>query len=155
MTHLSRREWIGAAGLGIASLASAHLIKTRPAVATASPDTLEPYSLPPLPWPANALEPVIDARTVRIHHDKHHAGYVRGLNRTLRAIDEARAKKDFSSMQKLCRALAFHGSGHVLHTLYFANLTPAPRPPKGALAAAIRKEFGSVDALLAEFNAAA
>ncbi|KPL08099.1 superoxide dismutase [candidate division BRC1 bacterium SM23_51] len=123
------------------------------AAETSGGSTVE-YTLPPLPYAVDALEPHLDARTLTIHHDKHHAGYVRGLNATLAKLEEARAKSDFGQVQALSGALAFHGSGHVLHTLYFANLHPKPNPPRGELLTAIKTQFGSVDALVAHLSAA-
>ena len=59
-----------------------------------------------------------------LHHDRHHAGYVRGLNQTLAALAEARAGGDLADIKALTRALAFHGSGHVLHSLYWRSMSP-------------------------------
>lgn len=112
------------------------------------------YTLPPLPYAADALEPHIDAKTLTIHHDKHHAGYVRGLNGTLAKLADAQKAGDFAQIQSLCRALGFHGSGHLLHTLYFGGLSPKSKPPSGALLRAINKDFGSVDTLQAQLAAA-
>jgi len=114
----------------------------------------ERYILPDLPYPYDALEPYIDKQTLMIHHDKHHAGYVRGLNGTLEKLKAAQAKGDVRHIRSLCRALAFHGSGHVLHTLYFSNLAPKGRAPRGTLLAAITSQFGSVDTLIEQLLAA-
>jgi len=104
-----------------------------------------PYTLPELPYPVDALEPVLDANTLTIHSTKHHAAYVTGLNTALAKWDEACKKGDYGAAQALARAVAFHGSGHLLHTLYFANLHPKPAPPSGALLQAINGQFGSVE----------
>lgn len=117
-----------------------------------NPGEIKPYALPPLPYPADALEPHLDGRTLTIHHDKHHAAYVNGLNAALDKLADARAKKDFSAVQALSRALAFHGAGHVLHTLYFANLGPKSGAPAGALAEAIQAQFGNPDSLKAHLT---
>jgi Fe-Mn family superoxide dismutase len=79
---------------------------------------------------------------------------VQGLNAALGKIEAARKNGDFSAAQDLSRALAFHGSGHLLHTLYFANLTPKPEKPKGDFLAAINEQFGSVESLVAQLTAA-
>ncbi len=93
------------------------------------------YVLPEFPYAYDALEPHIDRRTLEIHHDKHHAGYVKGLNKTLAGMDAARAAGDFSAVKHLSRDLAFHGSGHVLHSLYWDSMSPkAPGGPLGELA---------------------
>lgn len=154
MEEISRREWMalvgvaaGGATLGLSPLAKASQLKGGTIME-------KEYTLPELPYPKDALEPYIDKETIAIHHDKHHAGYVKGLNDTLAALTAARAKNDFAAVQALSRSLAFHGAGHVLHTLYFANLAPKPAPPGGALADAIKAQFGSVDALKAQLKAA-
>lgn len=148
----SRREllkWAGTSAAGAAVLGM-----PEQAALAAGEFTAKPYALPELPYPYDALEPVIDERTLRIHHDKHHAGYVRGLNATLKKLQEARATGDYSAIQALSRALAFHGSGHVLHTLYFANLTSDPAKPGGALLEAVNNQFGGVDRMTAQLAAA-
>lgn len=114
------------------------------------------HDLPALPYPYNALEPQIDEQTVRLHHDKHHLAYVNGLNNAEAKLAEARQKNDFALVKHWERELAFHGAGHFLHTLYWENMTPGgANKPKGDLADAITKQFGSVDAFIAQFKAAA
>jgi len=117
-------------------------------------DEIVPYTLPPLQYPPDALEPHIDAKTISLHHDKHHAGYVNGLNDALAKLEEARKKNDFAVVQHLSRLVAFHGSGHILHSLYFDNLSPKPENPPGALKDAITGQFGSLDTLKAQLSAA-
>ncbi|HSZ81062.1 MAG TPA: superoxide dismutase [Polyangia bacterium] len=114
------------------------------------------YTLPELAYDFGALEPHISARIIELHHDKHHAAYVKGANTTLEKLEEARAKGDFASLPALERALAFHVSGHVLHSLFWENLAPkAGGRPDGALATAIDKDFGSFDAFKKQLNEAA
>ena len=114
------------------------------------------YTLPELTYDFGALEPHISARIIELHHDKHHAAYVKGANTTLEKLEEARAKGDFASLPALERALAFHVSGHVLHSLFWENLAPkAGGRPDGALATAIDKDFGSFDAFKKQLNEAA
>ncbi len=109
----------------------------------------------PLPYPYDALEPWIDKETVTIHHDKHHAGYVKNFNIALRELSEARASGDYSLIKHWSRELAFHGSGHVLHTLYWANMSPkGGGEPKGELLEAMQKSFGGFDKCTAQFAAA-
>ncbi len=119
---------------------------------------MEEYTLPKLPYAYDALEPYIDERTVRLHHDKHHQGYVNGLNAALKKLEEARAKDDHSAVKDLLRAVAFHGSGHVLHTLYWEGVCPTSEsrePASGAFLDQVKKDFGSLVALKAELSAAA
>jgi Fe-Mn family superoxide dismutase len=114
------------------------------------------YTLPELSYDFGALEPHISARIIELHHDKHHAAYVKGANTTLEKLEEARAKGDFASLPALERALAFHVSGHVLHSLFWENLAPkAGGRPDGALATAIDKDFGSFDIFKKQLNEAA
>jgi len=152
MEPSSRREVLKLAG---ASAAGAALLGL-PTVSAlgAAPDAPKAYALPKLPYAYDALEPDIDAKTLRIHHGKHHAGYVKGLNATLAALAEARKSGDYSAIQALSRALAFHGSGHVLHTLYFANLAADPAGPDGPLVEAIDKNFGGLEPMSAQLAAA-
>ena len=109
----------------------------------------------PLPYPNDALEPWIDKETVTIHHDKHHAGYVKNFNIALRKLSEARESGDHGLIKHWSRELAFHGSGHVLHTLYWANMSPkGGGKPKGELLEAMQKSFGGYDTFAAQFAAA-
>jgi Fe-Mn family superoxide dismutase len=114
------------------------------------------YTLPGLDYDYGALEPHIDGRIMQLHHDKHHAAYVDGANRALDDLAEARAKGDVSRTATLERALAFHLSGHVLHSLFWKNLAPrAGDRPSGALARAIDRDLGGFDAFRREMVAAA
>ncbi len=112
------------------------------------------YVLPPLPYEYNALEPFVDEKTMRIHHDKHHAAYVKGLNAALEKLQAARQSKDYGSIKALSRDLAFNGSGHVLHTLFWHSMSPAKPEAPALLIDALNKSFGSVDAARAQFAAA-
>ncbi len=101
------------------------------------------YELPPLPYAKDALEPYYDALTVELHHDKHHAAYVAGLNAALDKLAAARSAGDFPLVKHLSREVAFHGGGHLLHSILWANMTPGGGgAPDGRLAAAIAASFG-------------
>ncbi|MCE9589775.1 MAG: superoxide dismutase [Planctomycetes bacterium] len=120
------------------------------------------YVLPPLPYDYDALEPSIDKETMKLHHDKHHAGYVTGLNKALKQLADARASTDpaaFALVKHLSREVAFNGSGHLLHTVFWSNMAPAGKggggEPGGEFAETIKKSFGSVAAMRAQFSAAA
>src|SRR5882724_11516472 len=82
------------------------------------------YTLPDLPYDYAALEPHYSARLLELHHDKHHAAYVAGANTTLEKLAEAREKCDFAAINQLQKNLAFHLSGHVLHSLFWRNMSP-------------------------------
>jgi len=113
----------------------------------------EAYMLPPLPY--KSLEPIIDDATLALHHDKHHAGYVKGANAANDALAKAREAGDFALVKHWERELAFHASGHVLHTLYWASMRPGGRgEPSAALAQAMEASFGSREKMLAQFAAA-
>lgn len=112
------------------------------------------HMLPPLPYPYNALEPVIDERTLRLHHGVHHRGYVDGLNKAEAELQRARQTGDLSLVKHWLRETAFHGSGHILHTLFWENLSPRGGEPSGALAAAIERDFGSLAAFRGQMQAA-
>lgn len=111
-------------------------------------------TLAPLPYAYDALEPHIDATTLKLHHDIHHQGYVNGYNNALDKMEEARANSDFSLVKHRKKELAFHGSGHVLHSLYWENMTPdTNQVPSGVLLDAITNTFGSVETFEKEFKA--
>jgi superoxide dismutase, Fe-Mn family len=112
------------------------------------------YVLPKLPYDYKALEPHYEARTLELHHTKHHAAYVAGMNTTLEKLDAARKANDFAAVQALSRNLAFHGSGHMLHCLFWHSMTPTPNKPSGHLAELITESFGSFEACAAQFAAA-
>ncbi len=114
------------------------------------------YVLPDLPYDYSALEPHISAQIMQLHHDKHHAAYVKGANTALEQLAEARTKNDFGKIALLQRALAFHVSGHVMHSLFWQNMKPkAGGQPSGDLGAAVTRDFGNFDAFRAQLNQAA
>jgi Fe-Mn family superoxide dismutase len=114
-----------------------------------------PHVLPPLDYPYEALEPHIDAQTMKLHHDIHHLAYVNGLNNAEAKLAEAREKGDFALIKHWSRELAFHGAGHFLHCVFWKNMAPnGGGKPGGKLMAQIEKDFGSYDAFVAQFKAA-
>jgi Fe-Mn family superoxide dismutase len=112
------------------------------------------HALPPLAYPEDALEPVIDKETVKIHYYKHFDGYIKGLNATLEKIEKARASGDFSLIKALSRDMAFHGSGVVLHWVYFSTIGPKPQPPDAEMTKLLERDFGSVETFWKQFDAA-
>ena len=148
MDGLNRRDFVGMAGMG---LLGAQLLGT---ATDAQADG--PHTLPPLPYAYDALEPYYDQETLTIHHDKHHAGYVKGLNDAEAKLADALKSNDFTGAKELCKAQAFHGSGHILHSLLWGNMGPnGGGEPTGTLAAGIAKSFGSFGAFRGLFLAAA
>ncbi|MHC4983809.1 MAG: superoxide dismutase [Planctomycetota bacterium] len=160
--ELSRRDVIRLAGAG-AILAGAKLGLAAPASGPEAEASREPlgaykngkYVLADLPYSYDALEPLYERRMLEIHHTKHHAGYVRKLNATLQELAAARQEGDYSGIKALSRELAFNGSGHVLHSLFWNSMAPGGKDMPPSLAKAVRESFGSVEACLAQFAAAA
>ncbi|MBD2848361.1 superoxide dismutase [Paenibacillus sp. IB182496] len=114
------------------------------------------HTLPPLRYNYNALEPYIDAQTMRIHHDVHHQSYVDGLNKAELALQEARQSGDFALVKHWERELAFNGAGHYLHTLFWNVMSPkGGGEPSGPLAEQLARDFGSAEAFRQQFSAAA
>lgn len=120
------------------------------------------HQLPPLPYALDALEPYIDARTMEIHHDKHHAGYTNNLNKAIAgtqfeslSVPELLAKLD-SVPENIRTAVRNNGGGYVNHDLFWKVMGPnAGGTPSGDLAQAINATFGSFEAFRDEFSAAA
>lgn len=111
------------------------------------------YTLPDLAYDPGALEPHLSARIVELHHGKHHAAYVNGSNAALEQLDEARAAGRWSELPGLERSLAFNLGGHLLHSIYWTNLSPdAGGDPTGRLADALGEAFGGVDAFRTLFT---
>ena len=114
------------------------------------------YELPELPYDYSALEPHYSAEVLELHHDKHHKAYVDGANTTFEKLSEARDSGDFGTINQLEKNMAFHLSGHVLHSLLWTNLSPdGGGEPEGELAAAVKESFGSYEAVRAQMTEAA
>jgi Fe-Mn family superoxide dismutase len=90
---------------------------------------------------------------MQLHHEKHHAGYVKNANRALERLDAAREKEDFTSVAALEKSLAFNLSGHVLHSIFWQNLMKnGGGEPQGGLAEAVSRDFGSFAAFRRQMN---
>ncbi|RCX16215.1 Fe-Mn family superoxide dismutase [Fontibacillus phaseoli] len=114
------------------------------------------HTLPPLPYPYNALEPYIDEKTMRIHHDKHHKTYVDDLNKAEKKLQEARKSGNFELVKHWERELAFNGAGHYLHTIFWDIMNPkGGGKPEGELLEQIKRDFGSYEAFHKQFSSAA
>jgi Fe-Mn family superoxide dismutase len=114
------------------------------------------YTLPDLPYGYSALEPHMAATILELHHDKHHAAYVKGANEAMEQLAEAREKQDFTRLAALERKLAFNLSGHVLHSIFWRNLMPkGGGKPTGELAAAIQNDFGGFEQFQRQMKEAA
>ena len=114
------------------------------------------YELPPLPYDYDALEPHISEQVLTWHHDTHHQGYVNGWNSAEETLQENREAGDFSSSAGAIRNVTHNGCGHILHDLFWQNMSPeGGDAPTGPLADRIEQDFGSHDAWEGEFRAAA
>jgi Fe-Mn family superoxide dismutase len=120
------------------------------------------YELPPLPYSFDALEPHIDAQTMEIHHDRHHAAYVNNLNKALEGHDDLASMsiedllRNINQVPESIRtAVRNNGGGHANHSLFWTIMSPnGGGQPSGALADAINSAFGSFDAFKEKLNAA-
>jgi Fe-Mn family superoxide dismutase len=101
------------------------------------------YAVAPLPFAYAALEPVIDAKTVELHYNLHHKGYAAAANRAEEGLAKARDANDFALVKFYEKELAFQLSGHILHTIYWSNLTGKGGEPQADLAKSINADFGS------------
>jgi Fe-Mn family superoxide dismutase len=117
---------------------------------------MKPYVLPDLRYDYAALEPHYSGRSLELHHGKHHAAYVKGVNGALEKLGAARASGDLSAIVGLEKTLAFNLSGHVLHSLFWLNLSPeGGGRPTGELGSAIEEYFGSFDAFRKQLSESA
>ncbi len=115
------------------------------------------FTLDPLPYAFNALEPHIDARTMEIHHDKHHQAYVTNLNNAIAGTDaENMSIEDIcKNISKFAMPVRNNGGGHYNHSLFWSIMGPnGTGAPTGALAEAINAAFGTFDEFKTKFNAA-
>jgi len=122
-----------------------------------------PFTLPPLPYAPNALEPHIDTMTMEIHHGKHHNAYVTNLNKALestpalagKTVEELLANNCAIVPENIRTAVRNNGGGHMNHSMFWKIMGPgAGGAPTGAVAQAINAAFGSFDAFKEKFNAA-
>jgi Fe-Mn family superoxide dismutase len=158
---ITRRQALKRAAF-IAAGASAIPQFLNAAAPAAAPAPDGPFKLPPLPYPADALEPHIDAQTMTIHHDRHHAAYVANLNKALvghaalanKSIEQIVRNLD-DAPESIRTAVRNNGGGHFNHSLFWQMMHKGGAEPKGALAKAIDTGFGSFDKFKAGFTDAA
>jgi len=118
------------------------------------------HELPPLPYDYSALEPVIDTQTMKLHHDMHHAAYVKNLNAALEKYSNLQSKqpaellRDLNAIPEDIRtAVRNNGGGHLNHTMFWKIMKPkGGGEPNGAIAGVIQKSFGSFKDFQAKFN---
>lgn len=157
----SRREAIGALGTlaavgGWIGLSADELAAQTGGGPAAPASGTGEYTLPKLPYDYADLEPHIDAQTMTLHHTKHHNAYVEGLNKALAALADLRKSTnpdDMAKVRELTDALAFNGSGHALHTVFWSNMKKnGGGEPSGALASTMARDFGTFAAFQAHFH---
>lgn len=159
MDAMTRREVLGTA----AAVGGWMAVGVDSAMAQASGENATPtatYSLPPLPYDYADLEPHIDAPTMKLHHDMHHAGYVKGANTALADLIAIRAAggEQMARVRAVTESLSFNLSGHLLHTVFWNNMSKSGGGDPASdskLAEMLRRDFGSVDAAWKQFSAAA
>lgn len=149
----NRRSFLKTAAVG-------SLIAVHPAALASVPMPAPgKHTLPPLPYAPSALEPYIDTQTMTLHHGKHHAAYVAGLNKAEEELAKAREANDYTYVQHWSKQAAFHGGGHWLHSMFWKVMAPSGAggggSATGGLADLIQESFGSDASFKAQFAAAA
>jgi Fe-Mn family superoxide dismutase len=155
---MTRRQALKTTALASAVCATAATLRTASAQTSAGPNG--PFTLPPLPYSYDALEPHIDATTMQIHHDKHHAAYVTNLNKAVADFPDLGKKrvddllKDLSAApEKVRTALRNQGGGHYNHTLFWQMMKKGGGGlPSGELLRGLEKRFGSFAAFKDEMT---
>ena len=156
---LNRRDFLFLAGASISTMALGSFAKST--LAQSLNDSSEgPFELPPLPYDYNALEPYIDEETMRFHHDKHHAGYTKNLNKAVSKYPELASKsaedivRDINSVPAdILVTVRNNGGGYVNHQMFWEIMSPnGGGTPTGAIATAITSTFGSFEAFKEQFN---
>jgi Fe-Mn family superoxide dismutase len=161
MSHLPRREFLATAGAGVATLALAPAASAAAAVAQKD-KKVTLFNLPKLPYKYDALEPHIDAQTMEIHWDRHHRGYLNGLNAAIQKEPSLSGKSPGTLLRELTKLkvpeavrtqVRNMGGGFLNHNIFWEIMGPKKGgQPTGALAAAIEKAFKNFDAFKKVFS---
>lgn len=159
---MTRREALKTTAVAAIAVAASPALLSHAAPGAAS-SAAAPFTLPPLPYSVDALEPHIDARTMEIHHGKHHAAYVTNLNKAISESGQPGGRsvedlvKNLDSLPESIRtAVRNNGGGHYNHSLFWQMMKKnGGGEPKGELAKAIEKNFGNFSDLKTKFNEAA
>ncbi|NEO97597.1 MAG: superoxide dismutase [Symploca sp. SIO2E9] len=162
---LNRRKFLvvlgaitGAAALGTLPAACQPISQTPPE--DQSSESGDTFQLPPLPYAYDALEPYIDAETMRFHHDKHHAGYTKNLNAALNKHPQFKKLSDEDLLRQISTVpedilitVRNNGGGYVNHKMFWEIMSPdGGGEPTGAIATAIKETFGSFEEFKQQFN---
>jgi Fe-Mn family superoxide dismutase len=157
LAPIDRRSFLKTTGAAAVAAAAIHL-QAKAAKAQAGPPI---YTLPPLGYPFDALEPFIDATTMEIHHDKHHQAYVTNLNKALdgsgvaaQGVEKLIANLD-QAPEKIRTAVRNNGGGHANHSLFWQLMKKDAGSPTGDLKAAIETQLGGFNKFKEDFTKAA
>ena len=160
MSSFSRRHLFSAAA-GLAAAASTPRIVFAQASPAAPAAPTGPFAVPPLAYPTNALEPHIDARTMEIHHDRHHGAYVAALNTIVKTNPQLAASAVADVLGNLNAlnddikfAVRNNLGGHANHTMFWVIMGPNGGKPEGEVLAAIERDLGGLEKFQTDFNAA-
>ncbi len=160
---IDRRHFLFLLGASVGAFAlDSHASAEKAPISQSTPSGNTVYSVPPLPYAYDALEPHIDQATMQFHHDKHHAAYVKNLNAALDKHPELKSKpveemlRNLNSVPADIRQIVRNnGGGHVNHSMFWLIMKPqGGGEPTGALAKAINQSFGSFAAFKKQFNEA-
>jgi Fe-Mn family superoxide dismutase len=116
---------------------------------------MEKYKLPELPYGYKDLDPYMSEEVLKLHHDKHHAGYVNAANALVDKIQEARDKGEVIDFKSVLKSLSFNVAGHILHETFWkvmASENSGKNKPAGKILEAIEKEFGNFERFKTEFS---
>jgi Fe-Mn family superoxide dismutase len=150
---MTRREWLKTMTIGTVGVSAGARLGSGVA-AVAPEDAAGPFELPPLPYPIDAIEPHLDAQTMQIHHDRHHAAYVNNLNAAIAkhpslealALDQLLPRLE-ALPEDVRLAIRNNGGGHANHSLFWPSLAKGGRALSGDLANAVDRTFGSATTL--------
>jgi Fe-Mn family superoxide dismutase len=159
---INRRHFLVLLGATVGTATWTNSSVARAAELAQNSQDKELFQLPPLPYSYKALEPYIDEKTMRFHHDKHHATYVKNLNEAINKHPELKSKsaedllRNLSSLPEDIRTtVRNNGGGHVNHTMFWEIMSPnGGDKPQGAIAKALEQSFGSFENFKQQFNEA-
>jgi Fe-Mn family superoxide dismutase len=116
---------------------------------------MEKYNLPELPYGYKDLEPYMSEEVLKLHHDKHHASYVKSANDLIDKIEEARKNNEDLDLKSVLKSLSFNVAGHILHEIFWkimASAESGKNKPEGKILEALEKDFGSFERFKKEFS---
>src|ERR1700748_2072374 len=158
---LSRRHFFGAAASIAAVVNAPRALLAQAPAATPAPAPTGPFTVPPLTYPTNAFEPHIDAKTMKIHHDRHHAAYVANLNNVAKTnpqLGTAKSEDVLDTLNARDDSIKFtvrnNLGGHPNHTMFWEIMGPNGGKPEGEVLGAINRDLGGLDKFQTDFDTA-